>query len=768
MGLPRKGIGLLAVVFVLSLSLFFLAACASRFSVKEKTPEERAGAKVIKAVDIYDYAVRFTISSDFDYTVARDSDPFKIFVELKGVEPGRFTERLISKKDGISEINFQTKPGHVVSTIAEITLQAPLETTHFVSGGVLTINVSKQAGGDKTAGANSDFDGLMEKVSSEQAEPALKKASSVTDVQFKHEDGAVQVVIKGDGKMVPEVSKYDDRLVIDIAGVDLSAITPDKVAAPVRSFNWSKKRGGVRIEMVLDSGTSSKVLSGPDSLTVSLTTADMAEASVNKAFEMPSTQMDDSKTAVGRKLTPPVSPTVTPLQTEQVSSETSKPAINSCSGKPLPCNSQSTLVLDFQNADVVSVFRLLAQESGCNIVVDTGVKGTTTMQVKDALWYEIMQLILKTNSPALGCDVQGNIIRIATRSTLDAEQKQENEVAKSQKELKDIKEESEDLVTKIFHINYAKVDDVKAFLKTQENNMLSKRGTITSDARTGSLIIRDVARVMDEIDKMIKRLDKPTAQILIEARIVEVSNNVLDTLGVSWGGYQKYNSKDGWKLGTGVAGQGSLSGNSYLADLPTAVSGVSSSIIMGFLNALGTLGLDLKLQALESADKGKILTSPRVLTMDNQKATISQGESIPYPQISTSGGASVVSAAFKDVTVNISVTPQVTPDNSIILTVTISKEDYVSMTSIGGSDAPRTKKISEDTKALIKNGETLVLGGIFKQDLKESDEGTKWLKDIPILGWLFKTDTVTKNNSEFLIFITPRILNRETEDGTSG
>ncbi|WP_444550900.1 type IV pilus secretin PilQ [Candidatus Magnetomonas plexicatena] len=767
MNLPLKVVRLLTVLFVLTLSTTFLCGCASRFNVKEKTPEENSGAKVLKAVDIYDYAVRFTISEGFEYKVTRDSDPFKIFVELKAIEPGRFTERIISKKDGISEINFQTKPGPVVSTIAEITLPAPLEATHFVSGDVLTINISKQSGGDKAAGTKGDFDGLMEKVSSEQAGSAVKKAGSVTGVQFKHDNGAVQVVIKGDGKMVPEVSNYDDSLVIYIAGVALTAMTPDKVAAPVKSFKWSTQGDGVRIVMELDKGTSSKVLSGPDILTVSLTTADMAEARVENSFEMPSAQMDDSKAAAGKKLSPAVSATAAP-QAEQVSPETSAPVINSCGGKPLPCNSQSTLVLDFQNADVVSVFRLLAQESGCNIVVDTGVKGTTTMQVKDAPWYEIMKLILKTNNPPLGCDVQGNIIRIATRDTLASEQKQELEAAKSQTELKNTKEESEDLVTKIFHINYAKVDDVKSFLQNKDSNMLSKRGTITSDARTGSLIVRDVSRVMDELDKMIKRLDKPTAQILIEARIVEVSNNVLDTLGVSWGGYQKYNSKDGWKLGTGVAAQGSLSGSSYLADLPTAVSGASSSIILGFLNALGTLGLDLKLQALESADKGKILTSPRVLTMDNQKATISQGESIPYPQISTSGGASVVSAAFKDVTVNISVTPQVTPDNSIILSVTISKEDYVSMTTIGGSEAPRTKKISEDTKALVKNGETLVLGGIFKQDTKESEEGTKWLKDIPVLGWLFKTDSVTKNNSEFLIFITPRILNRDTEDGTQG
>ncbi len=740
-----------------------LNGCTSRQGVREHVPGETdAGGKVLKTVDIYDYAVRFTVTEGFDYAVTRDGDPFKIFVELKGVQPGHFTDRLMSKKEGITEIKFQAKTLPVVSTIAEISMAAPFETTHFISGDVLTVNMTKQTGSDRAAGDAADFDGLIEKVSSEQGASAGKKAAAITGVQFKRDKDTVNVIIKGDGKLVPDVSKYDDHLVMDLAGVTLAAAAPDKVAAPVKGFKWNIRNGGVRIVMDLDKGTSSKVLTGVDTLTVSLTTVDMVEDAAKSSLAVPSKAVEGSEAKSSGK----TSPDAMTKYVEQVSDD-QKATVSSC-GKSLPCGSQNTLVLDFQNADIVSVFKLLSQESGCNIVVDSDVKGTTTMQVKDALWYQVMELILKTNSPALGCDVNGNIIRIATRTTLDNEKKRELDAARAESDLKVTKEAIEDLVTKIFHINYAKVDDVKAFLQNKDSNMLSPRGSITSDARTGSLIVRDLQKVMNEIDKMIKRLDQPTAQVLIEARIVEVSNNVVDTIGVSWGGYQKYDSSQGWKLGTGVAGQGSLTGSTYLADLPTAVGGTSSSIVLGFLNALGTLGLDLKLQALESADKGKILTSPRVLTMDNQKATISQGESIPYPQISTSGGSSVVSAAFKDVTVSISVTPQVTPDNSIIMAVNITKEDYVSMTTIGGSEAPRTKKISEDTKVLIKNGETLVLGGIFKQDIKESEEGTKWFKDIPVLGWLFKSDSVTKNNSEYLIFITPRILNRDADDGATG
>ncbi|MBF0321302.1 MAG: type IV pilus secretin PilQ, partial [Nitrospirae bacterium] len=445
------------------------------------------------------------------------------------------------------------------------------------------------------------------------------------------------------------------------------------------------------------------------------------------------------------------------------------------------------LDLDFQNASILSVLKILAQESNCNIVPDPTVQGQITMQVKDTQWNQVVELILKTYG--LDCDVSGNIIRIAPIDKLRKEKKDDLDKAETELKTRDTKDMIEPLVTRIFRVNYATVDDIKNLITTtassapigppgpggpaaaaaapSKTGLLSSRGSLTTDKRTSSIIVVDIPRVMGEIEKMIKRLDKPTPQVLIEARIVEVTKGVDDSLGINWGilSYNKAYTQSGGAHGLGIgASGGPMTGNSYLDTLPAVISGLKGGVALGFINAAQTMALDMKLTALESNKEGKILTNPRLLTMDNQKASISQGQSIPYPKMNAQGE---ISADFKDVTIKIDVTPQITPDNSIIMQLMINKEDFITSVKIGGSDAPQTSKMSEETKVLVKDGETLVLGGVFRWKESTSDEGIPLLKDIPILGWLFKTETLSTQATEYLIFITPRIVNREIEEPPS-
>ncbi|MBF0568806.1 MAG: type IV pilus secretin PilQ [Nitrospirae bacterium] len=799
------------------LAVLLVSGCVSTNTTLGDEPIRAVSDNMLTDVSVDDYSLKITATGNFEYTFSRTSDPFKVFIELKGVSQGLFTERIIPKKDGISEIAFINKTVPVKATLIELTLTAPLDVAHSLNGNVLAISVKRLddiLSSPQPAQSPQDAD-VFVMPETETAEntpaPFNPDARGITGLTFKKEDGAVNLVIQGDGAMKPNFSKLRETLLVDIPGVRLSAVMPTDLLPPVKELKSEERPSGIRIIMKLDKDASSKVLTVGDTVIVSLTTTEMAAAAAKKMSDIDAKHKSaiaqgkkaDTKSPAQGKLPPPQQDASVPsgAQPLPVASSTDNAAgakspdagvTGVLCGKPVPCGTNNKLLsLDFQSAGIVSVFKVLAEESGCNIVVDPTVQGQITMQVKDAPWFQIVDLILKIHS--LGCDITGNIIRIAPTKKLDEERDADLKRVKTDMGIKDTQEQMEPLVTKIFRISYATVDEMKALLTStpsatpttatptaaagaagaaaaapvtaSSSGLLSPRGTMTIDKRTSSIIVVDIPRVMDNIERMIKQLDKPPQQVLIEARIVEVSKSVNDSLGINWGilSYNKSAASSGQTSGLGVGGTfGSLAGNSYLGTLPSILSTAGTDgIVLGFMNAAKTAGLDLKLQALEDTSQGKVLTNPRLLTLNLQKASINQGQSIPYPQMNAQGE---ISAAFKDVTIKIDVTPQITPDNSVILQVDISKEDFLQSVTIGGSSAPQTTKLAEQTKVLIKDGETLVLGGVFATKESKGDEGLPFLKDIPVLGWLFKTNTYALQTNEYLIFITPRIVNREAEE----
>ncbi|MBF0553830.1 MAG: type IV pilus secretin PilQ [Nitrospirae bacterium] len=801
------------------LAVLLISGCVTTNTTMGDEPVRAVSENVLTEVSVDDYSLKITAAENFEYSFSRTADPFKVFIELKGVSQGLFTERIVPKKDGISEVAFINKTVPVKETLVEITLTAPLDVVHSLNGNVLTINVKRlddtlASPQQPQAAQDGDEFVMPETETAENAPvPTAGKASApfnsdargITGLTFKKEDGAINVVIQGDGAMKPNFTKLRETLLLDIPGVRLSAVMPTDLLPPVKGLKWEERPSGIRIIMTLDKDASSKVLTVGDTVIVSLTTTELAAAAAKKTAGIDARRKAavsegkkaDAKSPPKGKLPPPpcdaslprTAPNSCPLAPSADNTADAKsPAADITGvlcGKPVPCGTNNKLLsLDFQSAGIVSVFKVLAEESGCNLVVDPTVQGQITMQVKDAPWFQIVDLILKIHS--LGCDITGNIIRIAPTKKLDDERAEELKRVKDNGEMKTTQEQLEPLVTRIFRISYATVDEIKAILTStpsatptssmppaaatapasgSSSGLLSPRGTMTVDKRTSSIIVVDIPRVMDNIDKMIRQLDKPPQQVLIEARIVEVSKGVNDSLGINWGilSYDKSAASSGHTSGLGIGGtMGSLAGNSYLGTLPTVLSSAGTDgIALGFMNAAKTAGLDLKLQALEQTNEGKVLTNPRLLTLNLQKATISQGQSIPYPQMNAQGE---ISAAFKDVTIKIDVTPQITPDNSVLLLLSINKEDFLQSVTIGGSSAPQTTKIAEDTKVLIKDGETLVLGGVFATKETKGDEGLPFLKDIPILGWLFRTNSYSLTANEYLIFITPRIVNREAEE----
>jgi type IV pilus assembly protein PilQ len=417
----------------------------------------------------------------------------------------------------------------------------------------------------------------------------------------------------------------------------------------------------------------------------------------------------------------------------------------------LKYHNSKVVSLDFQDADIVPILRLIGEVGGYNIVVHPEVKGTITMKLLNVPWEQALDIVLKTFS--LEKIIEGNVIRVVTRTIFAEELKTAVAV------------DAANIETRVFVVNYADVEQVKDSL---EKAGITKKENISIDKRTRSVIVKDSPSNFKEIEKLISTIDKATPQVLIETKIVEVNSSFTRELGIQWG-FEWLSSNWRTSLGGSVDPPGAPAGLSPTrpavtgGQLPVAINlpteKATSAVTFGYLNAAQTFGLDLRLSAFEEAGKSKTISNPKIITADNQKAKIILGESVPYGEREVSGNQVTISTKFKDVAIIIEVTPQITADDSISLNVDAKKEDLRRFVDIGqGTLAPHTDKVEANTNVLIKNSETMVIGGILKKKEVDSVSGVPGLMNIPILGWLFKKKATDENNTEVLIFITPRIV----------
>ncbi len=401
--------------------------------------------------------------------------------------------------------------------------------------------------------------------------------------------------------------------------------------------------------------------------------------------------------------------------------------------------------IDFQDADLVHIFRLIADISGYNFVVSPDVKGKFSMKLIDVPWDQALEVILRNYG--LSKTIEGNIIRIAPTSVIA---KEEEEIAQA----KESQEKSGNLVTKVYAVNYASVEEIKKSIETAK--ILTKRGFISADPRTSSVIIKDVEKMHTEYEHLIKALDVPTPQVSIDARIVEVNTSYSRELGIQWGALVKPTPQTQIS-GTNLTGKnGFFSGNPLLVNLPAAVSqGSGGSIGIGYISA-GTLrALDVQLSALEADGKGKIISNPRVMTMDHQKAKILQGKKIPYETISQEG----TQTAFVDAAIELTVTPHITPEGTILMNIETKKNEAdFSQRSFNGVPTININEVT--TQVLIVDGDTLALAGIYKTTYSKDTNGVPGLSKIFGLGWLFKTQKDVDDSTELMVFITPRIVKK--------
>lgn len=410
------------------------------------------------------------------------------------------------------------------------------------------------------------------------------------------------------------------------------------------------------------------------------------------------------------------------------------------------------ITLDFQDIPVRDVLSIIAEESGLNVIASDGVQGNVTLNLTDVPWDQALDLVLRNHG--LSARREGNVMMVAPTGELANLQRQTLETREQTKQLAP-------LTTEFVQIRYAKAEDLAALLRGGEGvGMMSERGRVTVDPRTNTLILQDTREQLDAIRRTIEQLDVPVRQVQIEARIVIARDSATRELGVNWG----MSANGGRHFDLGGAADGDAStvpttsddpdtyGGGLAVDLGNAVN-PASAFSFGYVS--GDILIDLELRALESEGKSQTISQPKVITANQRTAIIKQGQEVPYQEASSSGATST---EFKEAVLSLEVTPQITPDDRIIMDLRINNDD-ISDTRYDGAPAIDTNEIQ--TQVLVNNGETVVLGGILTSEQLRTLFKTPFLGDLPVIGNLFRYTQNSNEKVELLVFITPKII----EDG---
>ncbi|CAH0236872.1 type IV pilus secretin PilQ [Pseudomonas brassicacearum] len=630
--------------------------------------------------------------------------PARIALDLPGV-----TNQLSSKRRDLGGGNARSatvvEAGDRTRLIIGLTQLAPYDTR--IEGNNLFVVVGKGAAA-KGAAPNSAAQAPRPAVAS--AAPARASApvgKAIRGVDFQRgTQGEGNVVIDlSDPSIAPDIQEREGKIILNFARTQLPE--PLRVRLDVKDF-------ATPVQFVNASA-------GSDRATISIE---------------PSGTFDYSTYQTDNKLTVSVRPmTVDDLQKRNADRA---------------AYSGEKLSLNFQDIEVRSVLQLIADFTNLNLVASDTVQGGITLRLQNVPWDQALDLVLKTK----GLDKRkvGNVLLVAPADEIAARERQELE---SQKQIADLAP----LRRELLQVNYAKAADIAKLFQsvTSAEAKADERGTITVDERTNNIIAYQTQDRLDELRRIVAQLDIPVRQVMIEARIVEANVDYDKSLGVRWGG--SVQNKGNWNSSgvttgdsTTIGTPGSTSTNQPFVDL--GASGNTSGIGIAFIT--DNVLLDLELTAMEKTGNGEIVSQPKVVTSDKETAKILKGTEIPYQEASSSGATSV---SFKEASLSLEVTPQITPDNRIIMEVKVTKDepDYLNKVN----DVPPIKKNEVNAKVLVNDGETIVIGGVFSNTQSKVVDKVPFLGDVPYLGRLFRRDVVSDSKSELLVFLTPRIMNNQ-------
>ncbi len=618
------------------------------------------------------------------------------------------------------------------------------------------------------------------KAATEKPARTTPKATQIVNVSREAVDGQLTVDVKADGHL-----KYQDfflgnpdRLVVDFADVVAKAPvrTIEVNQSPVRKVRLGQFSASspkvARLVLDLSARTPYRIQDNGDGVTILFGEGNEpapAPLAAMRAAPEPapadaSAPLDPAAVQAPITILPAPAPdalAMPALPEPQITQEGSAvdTSAKQYTGTPIS--------LDFKDGDLQDIFRLFADISGLNVVVNPGVGGKVTLKLTEVPWDQALDLILKTNG--LGYVLEDNVIRIAKLSDLQREEQE-------QRKLQEEKALAGELIDYTKRISYAKAGIISTVLRSA--GALSARGQINVDERTNTVIMRDLPSFIDKAKALIAELDRATPQVEIEARIVVTSRNFTRDLGIQWG----FNSEQSVRYantttrsfpnaivinGSGVPSTGGIPANQggqandaaigsgvpdrgYAVNLPA--SGFTSGLGISLGNIIGSFNLDLALTALERQGRGRLLSTPKVTTQNNQAAEIKQGVQIPIQTVANN----TVTVQFKDAVLTLKVTPQITDAGTVILNLEVENNSADFANLVNGIPPINTQ--SAKTIVLVKDGSTAVVGGIYQSNEQTAQQSTPFLSKLPILGYLFRNRFVTSTNNELLLFITPRIV----------
>ncbi|NTW65882.1 MAG: type IV pilus secretin PilQ, partial [Nitrospirae bacterium] len=713
-------------IVLLTVVSFLFTGCAGQKGPETGQPVPRVAIQSITPQETDTLTEIVIEGSDpiMQYTSFQLSEPLRLIVDITDADLAKFQDKITVNKGPVIDIT----PSQVDNIARlEIALSQSVDTKVYQADGKLMVELAKPVEAAKAAPeAVTATEALKE-----QAAPAAETAAApvaggeagtakiVKSVKATATKQGAKVVITADGTMKPNSFMIEGkRLVLDVPGAK-SRVRPSVM--PVRKGGLDKVRVGqhttpeqkVRVVLDLTKPMDYTVTPEGNTLVVAMTiaaTPKPEEKPQERAASQPQEAAAPAAIEQAEKEAPQAAPqeaAAVPAPQERAEPRKQPQAESMAMVVGAKKYGGRRISLDLQDADLVNVLRLFGELANLNMILAPDVKGKVTVRLVNIPWDQAMEIILKMNG--LGYSIEDNIIRIASMGALAKE-------ADEEVRAKEAKKKAEDLVTRIIPINYSEAGKIEPTIKKS----LSTRGETVVDARTNTLIVKDIIRNVDEVVALIKQLDKPTPQIMIEARIVEASLTFNRSLGVQWGGNfnasPAYGNATGMKFPNTIAVTGGptmgavASGNgNYFVNMPAPAGAGTGGGALGFqfgsLNK--ALNLDIVLSAMESTGEGKVISTPRVSALDNKEAKIEQGISIPYAT-SQAGGATNVQ--FVDAKLSLTVTPHATPDNRIFMKIQATKNAPDNSIIVNGS--PSLRKNEAETEMLLADGETAVIGGI--------------------------------------------------------
>lgn len=565
---------------------------------------------------------------------------------------------------------------------------------------------------------------------SDENAPPLAQETALTDIRYVSRRGGGTVVVESTAPVTfrTRENRELNQFIVDIANTQL----PDRLRRPYNTKDFGQAIASINAYQDSGSSTARVVIQFRSPTRATITQAKNrllvfanGPAITTQGQEQ---QLDDvgeidalAKAAAteGGPGDPRILPTT---------SEGSDPT--KFYGKPIS--------IEVREMNVRDVINLIAEQSGANIVIASGIEGNLTLKLKQIPWDQALMIVLKSQN--LGYVRQGSVLRIAPNAALQAEAETARRILEAQRAAEPVR-------VKIIPVGYAKVadliDKVKPLLSTG-------RGSVVADVRTSSLIVTDTPEVLERAGNLIKALDTPPLQVMIEGKVVEAKESFKRDYGIKWG-----------YSGT----QTSLGGNLSLQQNNLRINPSGSEATPGMIQGAFRLGtfdvfgdLDATLGLAEAESLAKVISSPRVVVLNNEKANIDQTVALNVQQTTTTNGVTTTGYTPLNVTLSLDVTPQITTEGDVLMDVSIQR-DFADASST--TQVPPINKRSAKTKVMVRNGQTAVIGGIYQADSTTNEQGVPWLRNIPVFGWLFKSRTVRDDKNELMLFLTPRIINAE-------